>query len=326
MGCSSVQSRENGKNILFVAQYNVENLFDTIDDPNVQDEDYLPSSKLKWTNERYQTKLNHLAKVISSMNDGQGPDVLTLCEVENKGVIEDLIGNKLLKKLNYGIVHHESPDGRGIDVAMIYKKSMLKIEDDTMFAIKIPSETSYITRDILMVRAALNNGQIIYVLANHWPSRRGGTNESYHRRKAAALKLKSVTDSLILAAPNSEIILTGDFNDEPFNPSILEDLGASYKENSTLYNPFYMLDNSGLGSYKYKSDWNMLDQIIFTNTSGNNLKIKYIANSASVFAESWMKETNPDYLGAPLRTYAGLKYLDGYSDHFPVFVKFELLK
>lgn len=330
ISCSSLPDSKSKKKVLMIGTYNVENLFDTVDDPKTKDEEFLPEGRKNWTKERYEIKLAHLAKVILAMNNGKGPDILGLVEVENKQVIEDLIQTEGMKKQNYSIVHSESSDIRGIDCALIYKEKVFSVIQSKAYPVEMENEPNYITRDVLWVNGEFNNCEKAHFLINHWPSRRGGLATSAPRRASAARTARAICDDILKQNPKANIFVLGDFNDEPNNESISDILRArsTYNSNfsSDLYNPFYSINDSITGSYKYRSFWNMLDQVIVSSaTIQEKTKVKYIENSAKVFAEPWMRETNPKYIDAPLRTFGGNKYLEGYSDHFPVYILVKIL-
>ena len=317
------------KDILFTfAFYNVENLFDLTDDPDKNDEDFLPNSDRKWDKEKYKLKLNNLAQAISKIGDDNGPEVLGLCEVENKEVLEDLVKQKAIKKSKYQIVHHESPDHRGIDNALIYKKGFFEFKASQTFEVDFPDEEDYTSRAILLVTGNIEGEEVNFIV-NHFPSRRGGLQASEPRRIQAAKKLREITESILNTNPNAKIVIMGDFNDEPSNKSIKEILMAKGKDfdskKNELFNAMMDLDNQGKGSYNYRGNWQMLDQIILSE-SIYNAKIGwgYINESANVFAPEWLKQQTPEkYKGTPLRTFAGKKYLQGFSDHFPVYINVE---
>lgn len=312
---------ERHKTDISVAFYNVENLFDTNDDPKKFDEQYLPNSDRKWTKARYEKKLINLAKVIRQINNEKAPDFLGVCEIENSKVIQDLIAQPSLSDRNYQIVHRESPDERGIDVGFIYNSKVFSVDKVETHQ---PDLSKYDdkTRDILRVSGKLPSGEELHFLINHWPSRGEGRKESEPKRIIAAKNLKNIIYSILEQDEEAKIIVMGDFNDEPSNRSISETLGVSCNESETLenqlYNPFCELENRDLGSYRYRSYWDMLDQIMVSSSLLDTSHSLYLnSNSAEIIAEPWMIQTGK-YEGFPLRSYGGYKYLGGYSDHFPV--------
>lgn len=309
-----------------IAFYNVENLFDTINDKKKNDEDFLPKGKNQWNTEKYHNKLQHLSKVISELGSDDGPDVLGLCEVENRKVLEDLNNTPLLKGKGYGIVHYESPDMRGIDVALFYKKSQFTYIDSKKYKVKLPDKKRSATRDILLVQLVNTKNDTFVFLVNHFPSRLGGTEKSAPNRCTAATILKRVFDSLIQANYQTNVIMMGDFNDEPEDSSIKYVLKCNFSmgQNSynDLYNPMYDLKQKGEGSIMYQKKYELIDQFMLSShLLYQSSRMHYVVGSATIFKPEYLQEQNPKYKGSPYRTFAGQKYLNGYSDHFPVYIK-----
>ncbi|MBI1305611.1 MAG: endonuclease/exonuclease/phosphatase family protein [Bacteroidetes bacterium] len=301
--------------------YNVENLFDTLDDPETADEEFLPDADKHWDTQKYNSKISHLSKVISGLCNGTAPDFLGLCEIENKTVIEDLIASGELQSTPYKIIHFESIDPRGIDVGAIYNSEKFTMIDGGTRRVDLYSMDD-VTRDILWARMHPKEGSDIYFIVNHWPSRWGGQLESEPKRVRAAETLKKLVQDIQAEDSNAAMIILGDFNDEPNNKSIREVLGSdsvSPTSNSQLFNATALLMNRGLGSYCYRGDWNMLDQIIMTRSLLDHKDWDYAANSATIYGPDWMRQHGNDYEGYPLRTFGGKTYLDGFSDHFPVY-------
>jgi len=309
-----------------VAFYNVENLFDTVDDPNIPDEEFLPSSKKNWTMERYQRKLDNLAKVVEGMGY---PSLLGLAEVENGVVLKDFCEKTSLKSQGYGIVHFDSPDFRGIDVALLYKKNVFTVIAAEPISIKfpagmIPDNPDYTTRDLLVVEGNFQGKERLHLIVAHLPSRSGGQAETAPRRQFVASQIGRKVDDIFKADPNANIIVMGDMNDEPSDPSMAQSLGAQpFGErfvSSTLYNCFSELKESGKGSYHYRGDWNMLDQIIIsTSLAKGSKKLKYA--SSTIYQAEWMMYKDEKYGLSPSRTYGGDRYFGGYSDHLPVYIE-----
>lgn len=314
---------------LTVAHYNVENLFDTINDPAINDEEFLPGTEKKWNSERYFKKLDQLAEVISSLNSGKGPDFLGLCEVENKGVVADLALQKRLKKQKYQYIHYDSPDGRGIDVAFMYRKGLLKNVSSRSAFLADPENPDFRTRDILVVNGTLKNDQQAYFLVNHWPSRVGGQEKSQPKRMLAARLARNIYDSIRAVQPKAAVFILGDLNDEATDISIYEVLRTDSNTTGTgdLFNPFYQLARKGDGSIVYQKKYQLIDHIIVSNnTLGASAKVRFVEGSAGVHKPDFLRETNEKYKGNPWRTYAGNNYLGGYSDHFAVYLQIELKK
>jgi predicted extracellular nuclease len=306
-----------------IAFYNVENLFDTINDPLTKDNEFTPESEKEWTNERYQKKLNDLAKVLSSLNNSDLPVLIGFAEVENRLVLEDLIESKHLKTGDYKIVHEESPDIRGIDVALIYKSKNFKYLDHKK--IPIPLNTKYKVRDILYTKGILNNSDTMHVFVNHWKSRIGGQEKTESQRIQCAKILRNTIDSILLIDKNANILIMGDFNDEPKNRSVFKTLGANNSGNpESLHNLMLALSENGLGTYNYRGNWSVLDHIIVSNNLVNNTQDLIVSgNTGHIFSADWITFTYKDGNKSPNRTYGGPNYYGGYSDHYPVYVILE---
>ncbi len=308
-----------------VAFYNVENLFDTEDDPNTFDDDFTPNGKQKWTTERYQEKIKKIAKVISMIGDEDGAEIIGVCEIENEKVLKDLINDPQLKKYGYNYVHYDSPDERGIDVALLYKEPVFKVTSSKNYEAKLPDNDK--TRDVLLVSGKLE-GEEIHIIVNHWSSRGGGEEKSRPKRMVSALVARKIVDDLEAKNPNAKILLMGDFNDEPFNESITKGLQAIEMpdiKDKQLFNTLASLKEQGKGTYNYKGDWNMLDQIIINKgffSSINAMKgWRYL--DGNIYDAQYLKEASGKYKGNPFRTYVGTKFLGGTSDHFPIYVRLE---
>ncbi len=309
--------------------YNAENLFDTEDDPNIIDEEYLPTSELKWDSVRYQAKVTNLSRVIDSLGGLAGPDLIGMCEIENRHVLIDLTNTKLLKPKGYSIIHQNSPDRRGIDVALLYKTASFKVLESMWIPIKIAEDTAFRTRDILAVRGVvLANGKptkdSIYVLVNHFPSRRGGQEASDGKRAAVAAKVRAFIDFILSKNPNAKIIAMGDLNDEPTDATLTEVLKAGAKPESAwpkgyLYNAMWDLKAAKQGTLFYRGDFNMLDQMLLTEgfVKGKGLVAQ---GGGTIYNPHWVQQHDEKYKGAPMRTYVGKRYFGGFSDHFPVYL------
>ncbi|KOY84806.1 hypothetical protein AD998_00360 [bacterium 336/3] len=330
-------AQKKPKNTFTIAFYNVENLFDTEDDPAIDDSEFLPTSENKWDNEKYQKKLVNMSSAISTLGSPQAPDILGLCEIENKRVIEDLIAQPALKNKNYGIVHYNSPDERGIDVGMIYKKDLFKPFAEKSCRIIFP-EVKDKTRDFLIVSGILGGKDTLHVFVAHFPSRRGGLKESEPKRIYVASQVKSKVDSIQKRSPKANIIVMGDLNDEPINKSIVETINAKpYSEGlkqGQMFNAMGVLKAEGKGTHAYYNgkekitEWNLLDQMILSsNLVNKKSSLRYVLKSATIHKpETLMQQEPAQYKGQPLRTFAGKKYLGGYSDHFPVFIQLAVYK
>lgn len=301
--------------------YNVENLFDTIDDPEIIDEEYLPSSEKKWNTEKYNQKLENLSKVISSENKKQLPLIVGLCEIENQTVIKDLVNQPSLKKGEYEYIHYDSPDQRGIDVGLIYQKKYASVNASKKINVALPEGKP--TRDILMVELVLYNFEKLYVFVNHWPSRRGGEEESEINRITAAKTLKKEIDALLKKDSLANILIIGDFNDTPLNNSVLNYLEADTTiSEKQLFNVSYSIAKKNIGTHNYQGEWSMLDQVIVSkNMVSNNSKLRLKENQVNILNYDWMMYEHPKYKDLrPNRTYSGNTYHAGYSDHLPTFI------
>ncbi|MCK0188699.1 endonuclease/exonuclease/phosphatase family protein [Arenibacter sp. F20364] len=311
-----------------VAFYNLENLFDTVNDSLTLDDDRTPTGKDKWTLERYGRKINNMSKVLSEIGspDAQtSPDIIGLCELENRQVIEDLINHPNLREKDYGIIHFDSPDERGIDVALIYKKTVFLPTSFASMRLLLTNEEDFrdYTRDQLVVGGLLD-GEEVHFIVNHWPSRSGGEARSKPNRIKAARLNKRIIDSISKLSPEAKIISMGDLNDDPIDDSLKKILKTKGKmadlEPSDLYNPMEMLHKKGVGSLAYRDQWNLFDQIYFTANIIHKTPDQYHFWKAGVYNPSYLIDKKGQYKGYPLRTYAGGNYIGGYSDHFPVYI------
>lgn len=312
-----------------VAFYNVENLFDTENDSLTFDDDRTPKGKDKWTRERYKRKIARIARVLSEIGgktSKTSPDVIGLCEVENRPVVEDLLRHPHLRDKDYGILHHDSPDERGIDVALLYKKSAFIPSAFRSHRLLLFNDEGFrdYTRDQLVVSGYLDNEEIHFIV-NHWPSRSGGEARSKPNRMAAALLNKRIIDSLRALDNAAKIVSMGDFNDDPISDSfkkVLKTVSKRGKEGDTidLFNPMERLFRKGIGSLAYRDRWNLFDQIYCTGNLISEGKKRYSFWKAGVYRPSYLVDSSGRYKGYPLRTYAGGNYVGGYSDHFPVYL------
>jgi predicted extracellular nuclease len=304
-----------------VVSYNVENLFDTVDDPKIPDEEFLPASEKKWDNDKYQKKLTDIAKVISEVNLKELPEVVGLVEVENQTVLEDLIKAGKLNGQNYAIIHEESPDYRGIDVAMIYRKDAFKEIMHEVLPVTFPDDPDFKTRDILHVTGKMRN-KIVHIFVNHWPSRIGGDDKTEPKRVLAASVLKKRVDLILALDPKARIIIMGDMNDEPANKSLKETLGAAMPDSGApLVNLMMPDDTTGKGSYFYSGNWNMLDNLVVSEAVLKGKGMQVEGKKGYIFSNDWMIYTNKNGDKTPNRSYVGNKYVGGVSDHFPVYFK-----
>jgi hypothetical protein len=327
-GCIHSHAVSQGKkgNKITIGFYNLENLYDTIDDPATDDQEFTPSGPDKWDSKRYKVKLEHLAEAISLIGSESvtgGPVIVGLAEVENKQVVEDLVSTPPLRKMGYKVIHYDSPDKRGIDVALIYKPAFFKVTGSKAIPLEIKDKPDFFTRDILQVSGTLK-GQPLVIFVNHWPSRSKGEKESAPLRNAAADLCRSSVDAVQKQQPAAGIIIMGDFNDDPINESLLDHLKTDTlqkdMEKGDLYNPMWSLFQEGAGSLAYKGKWNLFDQIIISCSLIEKNKKRYCYYKAGVMKNKMLLEQEGQYAGYPYRSYAGSKYLGGYSDHLPAYI------
>ncbi len=325
------QSAKGKASAFRVMFYNVENLYDTVDDPNIDDQEYLPGSDLQWTNERLDAKLKNIAQVIQAVGAQQLlPDVIGLAEIENRTVLDYLLTKTELSKLGYSIAHFDSPDKRGIDVALLYSSSRFKPLKINKYPVIFPGDMEKPTRDILYVKGELPNKSTLNILVNHWPSRSGGQKETEPKRIIAAQTAKRVCDSIAFNDRNANILLMGDLNDYPTDKSLTEALGAqndTTNSTSQLYNLMGWQKGENVGSHPYKGEWGFLDQIIVSTSVIKGEKgLKTYFNQAKAFRADFLIEKNEKFNNwQTKRTYGGKNYLGGYSDHLPVFVNLYMI-
>lgn len=307
--------------------YNLENLFDTKDDPDVRDEDFTPAGSYNWTQDKYEKKLHNIATVISKLAREKcpaGPAILGVSEVENRGVLEDLVKTEPIASIGYEIVHYDSPDRRGIDVALLYNPKLYRVTSSRVYPYHYPTDSTFRTRDQLLVSGILA-GEPFHVIVNHWPSRYGGDKSSVFREYAASIT-KHITDSIRTADPNAKVLIVGDFNDDPDNKSCREVLKARKKQDEVepdgLFNATWGLFEKGIGSLCYQNQWNLFDQLIISaNLLGKDRStLKYW--KAEIFNRDFLIQQEGKYKGYPLRTFSGNTFQNGYSDHFPALIYF----
>ena len=307
-------------NLHTVAFYNVENLFDTIDDPKTLDNDFLPESERKWSVKRYKKKIFKLGTTLSNIgykDTDKSPVIIGLAEVENLKVVEDLVASKHLVNKDYGIVHYDSPDERGIDVALLYRKSQFELISKKSVPLLVDSQKGDrdYTRDILHVSGKMN-GETIHVLVNHWPSRRDGAELTEYKRIAAAEKNREIVDKIKSEeGEDTKFIIMGDVNDDPSSNSVSNSLVKA-----DFYNPMRKLLTRRTGTTSYRGQWNLFDQIIFSSNFHKYEKGTHAFAYSKIFSDDFLKVYRGRYKGNPFRTYVGRKYQGGYSDHFPVYM------
>lgn len=305
-----------------VAFYNLENLFDTINNNGKYDLEFSPQGKNRWDSHKYWSKIKNMSYAISQMTTTatpMGPAVIGCSEIENITVLQDLVKADAIKDWNLQIIHHDSPDRRGVDVSLLYNPRFFKPIRVTNHALVVPELPYFKTRDQMCV-VGLLGGERVAVIVNHWPSRRGGSKESSWLREAAASLSKHIADSLMNVDPNMGIIIMGDLNDDPSDKSCAVTLGAVKNpadcKAGGFYNPFWKKLDDGIGSYIYRGSWDLFDQIIINyNLLSGKTGLKF--RSAEVLNKEFLKQADGQYRGYPHRTFSGGAWTDGYSDHFP---------
>ena len=311
-----------------IVSYNVENFFDCVHDSLTNDTEFTPTGMRGWTFSKYKKKQANIAKVITAIGGWDAPELVGLCEVESRKCLIDLTRYSGLKNLRYRFLHHESPDPRGIDVALLYQPNEFKPIHDEAIPIHFPNAPHGRTRDILFASGIIPAGDTLHVFVCHFPSRLEGELESEEKRMFVASVLRRKVDSLFATSPNPKIVIMGDFNDFPTNKSLLKMLQAKplndSVSNKSLYNLVYELHTEGKGSNKHAGDWGALDQMI---VSGNLLKqtssICTKQSDVHFFNADFLLEDDKTYLGKqPFRTFVGMKYQEGFSDHLPVYADF----
>jgi hypothetical protein len=339
------QAQQKKYTVHTVAFYNFENLFDTINNPN-NDEEWLPNGVQNWTSKKYHQKLQNLARVLSEIGTGENANSPTLiggAEIENRGVLEDLIKEPKLINSDYGIVHFDSPDKRGIDVALLYQKKHFKPtsyiniplliyknqnnekaknekEEVTDDKIEVTQDDRIYTRDILLVTGLLD-GDEVNILVNHWPSRSGGEKKSSPFREAAGRLDRKIMDSIYKVNPNAKIISMGDLNDGTYNKSVKEGVGAKLKKEEVkqfgVYNPFEQMAKEGNSSLFYRDAGDIFDQIMVSETLIQKDYSSFRYWKAGIWNKPFMIEKFGKYAGYPLRHSISEP---GFSDHFPVYI------
>lgn len=290
-----------------IAFYNVDNLFDTIDGVN-DDAEFLPASKNEWNTAKYLEKLSHINKVFGEL---ENPLLIGMVEIENELVLRDVISHTENLK-NFSVVHHESPDERGIDAAMIYDSTTLKLVQSGFLRFVLPGKTEASSRDIVWGKFVYKKDTLIGMV-NHWPSRRSGQDESEPNRIEAAKTARVFIDSLLKVNPNYKIVLMGDLNDYPTDkaPKMIEE---------KLFPMICSESGEFGGTYFYDNKWGILDHIFVSPGIVEKRGIKVVKASGKILSFSYLLNEFKGNI-VPFRTYGGSKYLGGYSDHLPVSIE-----
>lgn len=330
LGMEDFKSDPRGSRGVRITFYNVENLFDIYNDSLTKDDDFTPEGIKHWNYSRYHKKLSNIYKVLMAVGGWGGPpELVGFCEIENRLVLEDLLDKTPLYKYKYGIVNEPSIDARGIEVGFIYQKSKFKYVSHEAIRLRLPNDTTFRTRDILYVKGIVLGKDSLHVFVNHWPSRLGGQAASEHKRILAANKVRHKVDSIYARDPNAKIVIMGDLNDHAEDKSVAEVLRAKGSTDGLAPNDLYNFmaalgHNWKLGSHKYQGHWGTLDHVIVSSpllSESRSGKLIAGADGAHIFAARFLMEEDRRYMGLqPFRTYAGPRFIDGFSDHLPVYL------
>lgn len=314
--------------------YNMENFFDTINDPETNDEEFLPDGAKRWNSVKYNKKLHNMERVLFDIAamDRNYPIVIGVSEIENRSVLEDIVSTPKLRPANYSICHYDSPDLRGVDVAFLYRPDVFKLEGSENVPIRIESLPDFRTRGIVTMWGTID-GEPFLFMVSHWPSRLGGQQASAFKRNAVARQMRAIADSVLKVNPATKIVAMGDFNDDPTDESVEVYLGAKTSlkklQPGDFYTPFADMLKAGLGTLAYRDAWNLFDNIVLTEnlacgTTGKlrivkdpNKKTKYYGN---IFKPSYLIQKEGQFKGYPLRSFVGNNFQGGFSDHLPVFI------
>ena len=316
--------------------YNVENLFDTCDDPSTDDDEFTPRGDKRWTRARYETKLLRLAEVVRAVGGDAFPALVGLAEVENRWVARDLVTRTSLADAGYAVVHRDSPDPRGIDVALLYRRDCFRVTDSAFLS--VPLAGGETTRDILYCQGVLAGRDTLHCFVCPFPSMRGGERQSEWKRVAAATVLRRKVDSIRRACPSAAILVMGDLNGGFGTPAqaVLRSRDSgdffppsgktpSALADTLLFDMGYHLKRKGRGTYRYAGRWQPLDHILVSASLLDGRRAMRAASRLAVFAADFLLETDRSSFGRkPFRTYSGPRYLGGYSDHLPVFLDLRL--
>ncbi len=316
--------------------YNFENLFDTINDPDVLDEEFTPEGPKKWNSVKYERKLGNLERVLFDIAaiDRDYPIVIGVSEIENRSVMEDVAARPKLAPAHYSIVHYDSPDARGVDVGFFYRPDVFQLEGSAPIPYTLESDPDFKTRDIVTMWGTID-GAPFYFMVAHWPSRLGGKEASAYKRMRAAEIMRHAADSVLQLNPQTRVVMMGDFNDDATDDSITEVLGAKGDirklESGDYYNPFINVLKAGYGTLAYQDMWNLFDNVVVsanlaTGADGGWRIVKASPKArfyGNIFKRNYMIQQEGQYKGYPLRTFVGNNFQGGFSDHFPVYICIE---
>lgn len=324
-------AQKNSYKVSIISFYNLENLYDTLDDPKTNDEEFTPAGQRNYTSSIYWNKIEKLSSVIEKIGTDEGikwndgPSILGVAEVENRDVLQDLVNHKYIKDRNYQIVHYNSKDIRGVDVGLLYNPKYFTVEESAAIFVKLPSgsKDSYFTRDILWVKGKLD-GETVHIYVNHWPSRLGGEERSAPGRAAAALACKKHMDSIIAVDGDQKFVIMGDLNDDPTSASLTKVLNTKGKaedvKSGGLFNPWVDFYKNGYGTLAYQDAWGLFDQVVISSKWMDKKQDGFFFYKPYIFNREFMTENVGRYKGYPMRTWDGLLYRGGYSDHFPTYI------
>lgn len=326
--CISVSTSQSDFRILF---YNVENLFDTVDDPEKNDDEFLPDGTMNWQPWKYWEKLRNISRVITAVGEMYSPAIVGLCEIENDSVIFDLTRRSPLRAQGYEYVVTNSPDERGIDVALLYQRHQFKLLEKNEYEIVFRNKSTRPTRNLLHAAGQVISGDTLDVFVCHWPSRSGGQRESEPARIDAAVLLRNKVDSLFAIREKANIVIMGDFNDHPNDKSLFQTLKARslnyHRSDKELYNMFFhRVKEKNFGTYFFQGRWEVLDQFIVSGnllSESNSVYIK--GKEAHVFKRDFLLEEDSKFgIKRPYRTHLGPRYIGGFSDHLPVYMDLKI--
>ena len=284
-----------------IVSYNVENLFDTKHDTLKNDSSFLPEGMHHWTYRRYQTKIDRIAQVLVNIGGWESVPLVGLCEVENARCLRNLCYK--LRRFHYKYVHYDSPDERGVDVALLYDSTKISILSSQAIPLSLNGDA---TRDILYVSALYEQRDTVHVMMCHLPSQLGGASNTDWKRQRAKSLIQSQIDSILLLQPSANIVVMGDMN-----TSAQDDLTG-------MVNLMIPIQKMGQGTHKYQGIWTCLDQFYVSHSI-------FPQSTAMIFSPQWLLEEDTKYLDVqPRRTYVGYRYHDGYSDHLPIVLHLRL--
>ena len=320
--CFSGCAQKANDHAVTIAFYNCENFFDTIHNPAKEDEEFTPAGKYHYTQKIYGQKVHNIATVIQSMDGADGPALIGMAEVENNTVINDLISQPEIARRAYKYEWFDGPDPRGINVALLYNPKYFRVLKAEPLHVDLSGTGGkMITRDVLHVQGILN-GDTVHVFVNHWPSRRGGEEESEEKRIRAAKVNKDAITAVLKNNPDAKIIIMGDLNDNPTDNSITNMLGAKGEPGEVsqngLYDPWIKIYKKGEGTEEYRGEWNLFDQLIISGSFLQNKNHKLHFEKVAIFKPDFIIDHYKGHEGQPHRSFVGTHWINGYSDHFPV--------